>query len=49
MMAHLGRDYYLGWLSAAEMYGAAHQRPQVLQVAVDRHLVRSGRHKADRI
>jgi len=38
MMTHLGRDYYLGWLSAAEMYGAAHQRPQVVQVAVDRHL-----------
>jgi predicted transcriptional regulator of viral defense system len=38
MMAHLGRDYYLGWLSAAEMYGAAHQRPQVVQVAVDRHV-----------
>lgn len=38
MMAHLDRDYYLGWLSAAEMYGAAHQRPQVLQVAVDRHV-----------
>lgn len=38
MMAHLGRDYYVGWLSAAEMYGAAHQRPQVVQVAVNRHL-----------
>jgi predicted transcriptional regulator of viral defense system len=38
MMGHLGRDYYVGWLSAAEMYGAAHQRPQVLQVAVDRHV-----------
>ena len=38
MMTHLGRDYYVGWLSAAEMYGAAHQRPQVLQVAVDRHV-----------
>lgn len=38
MMAHLGRDYYVGWLSAAELYGAAHQRPQVLQVAVDRHV-----------
>lgn len=38
MVAHLGRDYYVGWLSAAEMFGAAHQRPQVLQVAVDRHL-----------
>src|SRR5712675_1744754 len=32
MMRHLGRDYYVGWLSAAD------QRPQVLQVAVDRHL-----------
>ena len=38
MMTHLGRDYYVGWLSAAELYGAAHQRPQVLQVAVDRHV-----------
>lgn len=38
MLGHLGRDYYIGWLSAAELYGAAHQRPQVLQVAVDRHL-----------
>jgi predicted transcriptional regulator of viral defense system len=38
MMSHLGRDYYIGWLSAAEIYGAAHQRPQVLQVAVDDHL-----------
>jgi predicted transcriptional regulator of viral defense system len=38
MMRHLGRDYYVGWLSAAELHGAAHQRPQVLQVAVDRHL-----------
>lgn len=38
MMSHLGRSYYVGWLSAAEIYGAAHQRPQVLQVAVDRHL-----------
>jgi predicted transcriptional regulator of viral defense system len=38
MMRHLERDYYVGWLSAAELHGAAHQRPQVLQVAVDRHL-----------
>ncbi len=38
MMAHLGRAYYVGWLSAAELHGAAHQRPQVLQVAVDRHV-----------
>lgn len=36
LMTHLGRDYYVGWLSAAELHGAAHQRPQVTQVAVDR-------------
>lgn len=36
LMTHLGRDYYVGWLSAAEIHGAAHQRPQALQVAVDR-------------
>jgi predicted transcriptional regulator of viral defense system len=37
LMNHLDRDYYVGWLSAAELHGAAHQRPQVLQVAVDTH------------
>lgn len=36
MLTHLSREYYVGWLSAAELYGAAHQRPMVLQVAVDR-------------
>ena len=35
LMTHLGRTYYVGWLSAAELHGAAHQRPQVTQVAVD--------------
>lgn len=34
LMRFLGRDYYVGWLSAAELHGAAHQRPQVFQVAV---------------
>jgi len=34
LMRHLKRDYYVGWLSAAELYGAAHQRPQVFQTAV---------------
>ena len=29
---YLGRPYYLGLLSAAEMYGAAHQKPQLEQV-----------------
>lgn len=36
LMAHLGRAYYVGYLSAAEIHGAAHQRPQVFQVVVDR-------------
>ncbi len=36
MMGHLGRDYYAGFLSAAEIHGAAHHRPQVFQVMVDR-------------
>ena len=46
LMNFLERDYYVGWLSAAELHGAAHHRPQVLQVAVnkrtlDRHFGRS--------
>ena len=36
LMTHLGRTYYLGWLSAAELHGASHQRAQVSQVAVHR-------------
>lgn len=35
LMGHLEREYYVAWLSAAEIHGAAHQRPQALQVAVD--------------
>lgn len=38
MMTHLERDYYVGWLSAAEILGASHQRPQVTQVAVNSQL-----------
>jgi predicted transcriptional regulator of viral defense system len=38
LLSQLGRDYYVGWPSAAELYGAAHQRPQVTQVAVDRQV-----------
>ncbi len=33
---HLEVGYYIGWLSAAELYGAAHQAPQVFQVGVSR-------------
>ena len=38
MMRHRGIGYYVGWLSAAALYGAAHQAPQVFQVAVDRQI-----------
>lgn len=38
MMRHLGRRYYVALLSAAEIHGAAHQRPQVFQVMVDQSL-----------
>ncbi len=34
LMVHLGLDYYVGLLSAARYYGAAHQQPQELQVVV---------------
>lgn len=34
LMEHLGEPYYVALLSAAERYGAAHQRPQFLQVMV---------------
>jgi predicted transcriptional regulator of viral defense system len=32
LMRHLGHDYYVALLSAAELHGFAHQRPQVFQV-----------------
>lgn len=34
-MSIIGADYCVGWLSAAALYGASHQAPQVFQVAVD--------------
>jgi len=33
LAAHFGIDYYIGWLSAAATYGAAHQAPQVTHIA----------------
>lgn len=33
LMRHLDVDYYVGWLSAAALYGASHQAAQVFQVA----------------
>ena len=38
MMRHLDHGYYVGYLSAAEVHGAAHQRPQVFQVITDARL-----------
>jgi predicted transcriptional regulator of viral defense system len=38
MMRHLGRDYYVSFLSAAARHGAAHQAPQTFQAVVDRQL-----------
>jgi len=35
---YLRVDYYIGWLSAAELHGASHHAPQVFQVAVSRAL-----------
>ncbi len=36
MMTAMNRHYYVALLSAAELHGVAHQRPQVFQVMVDR-------------
>lgn len=36
LMKHLAEPYYVGLLSAAEYYGAAHQKPQVFQVVVSK-------------
>lgn len=33
LMRHLGHPYYVGFLSAARLYGASHQVPMVLHVA----------------
>jgi predicted transcriptional regulator of viral defense system len=38
LMVHLGHDYYVALLSAAEAHGFAHQRPQVFQVMTSARL-----------
>lgn len=38
LMKYLGSPYYVGCLSAAMLHGAAHQRPQELQVVVPEYL-----------
>jgi predicted transcriptional regulator of viral defense system len=35
LMKFCGRRYYVGLLSAAALYGAAHQQPQEFQVVTD--------------
>ena len=44
LMKHLGLEYYVGLLTAAEFHGAAHQRPLTFQVvvALNRPLPRCG-------
>lgn len=37
LMKHLGQPYYVALLSAAELHGAAHHRPQRLQVMVPKN------------
>jgi predicted transcriptional regulator of viral defense system len=38
MMRHLGHPYYVGLLSAAELHGFAHQRPQAFQIVTPARL-----------
>lgn len=38
LAGHLDLDYYVGWLSAAQLHGVAHQSPQTFQVAVSRQV-----------
>lgn len=38
MMRHLQRAYYVSFLTAAAMHGAAHQAPQSFQVITDKYL-----------
>lgn len=37
LMKHFGLPYYVGFLSAAQFYGAAHQRPQRFQVVTTKN------------
>lgn len=40
LMKYVRRPYYVGLLSAAQLYGAAHHRPQEFQVIIPRRTVR---------
>ncbi|MCL2059327.1 MAG: type IV toxin-antitoxin system AbiEi family antitoxin [Oscillospiraceae bacterium] len=41
LMAFTGHKYYVGLLSAAAIYGAGHQQPQILTVVTDSNNIRS--------
>jgi predicted transcriptional regulator of viral defense system len=41
LMTYTGRQYYVGLLSAAAIYGAGHQQPQILTVVTDSNDIRS--------
>lgn len=41
LMKHMSRPYYVALLSAAQLHGAAHQRPQEFQVVIPRRTVRA--------
>lgn len=49
LMQHWQQDYYVGLLSAALYFGAAHQQPQLFQVVTDRYrpAVRCGQVKIE--
>ena len=40
LLKHMGRPYYVGLLSAAQLHGAAHHRPQEFQVVIPHRTVR---------
>lgn len=49
LMKFLGRDYYISLLSAAEFYGAAHQRPMEFSVVTTPPSLRSTLKKGNKI
>ena len=46
LMAFTGHNYYIGLLSAAAIYGAGHQQPQVLTIITDSNDIRSIKNKS---
>jgi predicted transcriptional regulator of viral defense system len=46
LMAYTGHEYYVGTFSAAAIYGAGHQQPQILNVITNSNDIRSIRNKS---